>query len=151
MDRSSMYFRQVQLLVRILPLVAKETCFALKGGTAINLFVRDLPRLSVDIDLVYLPLDDRETAIRNVREALSRIADEIRTTIPNTEIISSFVNSDALRLIVSQGDVKIKIELSPVLRGSVFPPEMLAVKPLVEEVFGYAEMPVLAPTRSIRG
>lgn len=48
------YEAQVALLVRILPHVAKEDVFALKGGTAINLFYRDLPRLSVDIDLTYL-------------------------------------------------------------------------------------------------
>ena len=52
---NNIYYRQVQLLVQILPLVAEESCFALKGGTAINLFIHDLPRLSVDIDLVYLP------------------------------------------------------------------------------------------------
>ncbi|MGI9278789.1 MAG: nucleotidyl transferase AbiEii/AbiGii toxin family protein [Endozoicomonas sp.] len=49
----------MQLLVQIIPMVARESCFALKGGTAINLFIRDLPRLSVDIDLAYLPLDPR--------------------------------------------------------------------------------------------
>ncbi len=72
------YYRQVRLLTRILPIVAQETCFALKGGTAINLFVRDLPRLSVDIDLVYLPMDDRETALKNIAAALGRIADSIK-------------------------------------------------------------------------
>lgn len=46
------YRKQVQLLVRILPLIDTEKCFALEGGTAINLFYRDLPRLSVDIDLL---------------------------------------------------------------------------------------------------
>jgi hypothetical protein len=51
--------RQVALLIRALPSVAAEDCFAMKGGTAINLFVRDLPRLSVDIDLTYLPVQDR--------------------------------------------------------------------------------------------
>ena len=50
------YRRQVQLLIRVLPSIAEEACFALKGGTAINLFVRDMPRLSVDIDLTYLPV-----------------------------------------------------------------------------------------------
>ena len=59
MSFSEVYRRQVQLLVRTLPLVAQEECFALKGETAINLFYRDLPRLSVDIDLAYLPLADR--------------------------------------------------------------------------------------------
>lgn len=52
---ASPYYAQVRLLVRVLPVVAKETCFALKGGTALNLFVRDMPRLSVDIDLAYVP------------------------------------------------------------------------------------------------
>jgi predicted nucleotidyltransferase component of viral defense system len=51
MDRNSIYYKQVQLLMQVLPFVAKQECFALKGGTAINLFVREFPRLSVDIDL----------------------------------------------------------------------------------------------------
>lgn len=51
MDRGSPFYRQVALLVHTLPAVALENCFALKGGTAINLFIRNFPRLSVDIDL----------------------------------------------------------------------------------------------------
>ena len=54
LDRSNPYFRQVELIVCVMALVAHEPCFALKGGTAINLFVRDLPSLSADIDLTYL-------------------------------------------------------------------------------------------------
>ena len=65
---------QVALLVRVLPYVATENCFALKGGTAINLFIRDLPRLSVDIDLVYLPIEDRETSLIGIRSARSPIS-----------------------------------------------------------------------------
>ena len=49
--KNKSYKKQVKLLLDVLPEVAKESCFALHGGTAINLFVRDLPRLSVDIDL----------------------------------------------------------------------------------------------------
>ena len=55
------YASQVRLIFRLLPTIAKEKVFALKGGTAINLFYRDLPRLSVDIDLTYLPIADRAT------------------------------------------------------------------------------------------
>lgn len=51
MAYSDTYRKQVELLIQALPHVAKEDCFALKGGTAINLFIRDMPRLSVDIDL----------------------------------------------------------------------------------------------------
>ena len=144
MDRNSPYYRQVQLLVRLLPIVATESCFALKGGTAINLFIRDLPRLSVDIDLVYLLLDDRETALKNIRAALSRIVKGIRQEIPNSDILAAYEETDALRIFVTQGDARIKIELSPVLRGSIFPPVTMDVKELVEATFGYAEMQVLS-------
>ena len=72
-----MYRQQVDLLLQVLPHVAKENVFALKGGTAINLFVRDMPRLSVDIDLTYLPLDDRDTAMRGISEALNHIRQKI--------------------------------------------------------------------------
>jgi predicted nucleotidyltransferase component of viral defense system len=61
---SESYKSQVDLLLAILPLVAEEPCFALKGGTAINLFVRDMPRLSVDIDLTYIRIQSREDSLQ---------------------------------------------------------------------------------------
>jgi hypothetical protein len=70
--KDTVFFRQAELLIRILPLIHAEHVFALKGGTAINFFVRDLPRLSVDIDLAYLPVNERDAAlsdIRNTRKA----------------------------------------------------------------------------------
>ena len=66
------YKKQVSLLLNVLPEVAKEKDFALHGGTAINLFVRDMPRLSVDIDLTYLPVDERTTSLTTIAEALRR-------------------------------------------------------------------------------
>lgn len=69
-----LYERQVRLLIEILPHVAAETDFALKGGTAINLFIRDLPRLSVDIDLTWLPVGDRPTALKGIDAGMNRIA-----------------------------------------------------------------------------
>src|SRR3546814_9627980 len=73
MPFSEQYRRQASLLVRVLPFVARERCFALKGGTAINLFVRDLPRLSVDIDLAFVPVGDRASALREIDAAFHRI------------------------------------------------------------------------------
>lgn len=67
------YRQQVTLLIRVLPSVAQEKAFALKGGTAINLFVRDLPRLSVDIDLTYLPVEDRAASLAAIDSAMLRI------------------------------------------------------------------------------
>lgn len=58
------YVQQVHLVTEVLPFVAVEDCFAIKGGTAINLFELNLPRLSVDIDLTFLPLTDRATLER---------------------------------------------------------------------------------------
>ena len=92
------YEAQVALLVKILPLVAAEKIFALKGGTAINLFYRDLPRLSVDIDLTYLPIKERAKSLVEIDQALDRISAAIERTIfgastplsPATPITSAF-------------------------------------------------------------
>ena len=145
MDRTSVYYKQVQLLVQLLPLVAEENCFALKGGTAINLFVRNLPRLSVDIDLVYLPTQDRQEALRNITEGLSRISQRITQVFTDAKVVEVFKDKlDALRLVVTRMGVQVKIELSPVLRGTVFEPEIQRVCKKVEDEFGYAEIAVVA-------
>ena len=142
LDANNIYRRQVQLLVRVLPLVATEKCFALKGGTAINLFYRALPRLSVDIDLLYIPMDDRETALLNIKAALSRLSTLIQQKIPRTKVQATHLQSDALRLIVSQDEIRIKVELSPVIRGTVFSEVRMEVVEEVEKEFGYVEMQV---------
>ena len=67
----SNYKNQVSLLLQVLPEVAKETSFALHGGTAINLFIRDMPRLSVDIDLTNTPIEDRNASLKNIINALN--------------------------------------------------------------------------------
>ena len=61
------YLAQVHLLLSTLPEIARETAFALKGGTAINLFYRNLPRLSVDLDLTWMPITDRRSSLQNIR------------------------------------------------------------------------------------
>lgn len=138
------YRNQVQLLLQVLPLVDKEPCFALKGGTAINLFVRDFPRLSVDIDLVYLPIEDRATSLGNIQQALTRIADDIERHFQGVTVARAYVDKpDALRLVVQRGTVRVKVELSPVLRGVLYEPERREVSERVEDEFGYAEMQVV--------
>ena len=144
MDRRVQYYQQVQLLLQLLPYIAKHECFALKGGTAINLFFRNLPRLSVDIDLVFLPMMDREEALNMIRQRLSTLADSIRSGIPRARVVASFrEKQDALRLTVTKEGAQIKIELSPVLRGTVYSPTVMPVSESVEEEFGYAEIQVV--------
>ncbi len=145
MDRQSHYYRQVQLLLQIIPFVAQHDCFALKGGTAINLFVRDFPRLSVDIDLVFLPMMDRQEALQTIKDNLNTLAVNITEQIVHTRVTSSFQDkADALRLLVERDGVQIKIELSPVLRGTVYEPQIIAVCEAVEDEFGFAEIAVVS-------
>jgi predicted nucleotidyltransferase component of viral defense system len=141
-----LYRRQVMLLIRVLPLVAEEDGFALKGGTAINLFVRNLPRLSVDIDLAYLPIQSRAPSLAAIDAAMKRIATSITRNIPDSQIAKGRTEPEQtiVRLLVRADDVQIKIEVTPVMRGSVYPPEMRSVAPAVEEAFGFAEIRVLS-------
>jgi len=144
LNREAPYYHQVTLLVAVLPLVAEETCFALKGGTAINLFVRDMPRLSVDIDLTYLPLEDRTIALSDITAALHRMAQRINKVLPNTSVEAlKDKQGNSLKLIVMREGVKIKIEVSPVMRGSLLTPVTMDINPQVEDQFSYASMPVL--------
>jgi predicted nucleotidyltransferase component of viral defense system len=143
---SDQYRKQVSLLVRILPYVAMEECFALKGGTAINLFIRDMPRLSVDIDLTYLPVESREDSLRAIDAAMKRIAEMAGSGSPAEDIIEGTPNPDgAVTKLFARGDgVQIKIEVTPVLRGSVYEPETRSVSDVVEATFGFAEMQLVS-------
>jgi len=85
--KDTVFFRQAELLLRILPLIHREEVFGLKGGTAINFFVRDLPRLSVDIDLAYLPVNEREVALDSIGNALVRISEQIKKWVPGTRVV----------------------------------------------------------------
>ena len=143
MDKDSPYYKQVSLLIRMLPVVATETVFALKGCTAINLFVRDFPRLSVDIDLAYLPLEPRDEALINVRAALQRITDRINTQ-PDIRAAFQDNKADELRIVVSSPVATIKIEVSPVARGTLHSAEIMPVQESVEDEFGYAEIQVVS-------
>lgn len=144
MNKQSTYYKQVSLLIRLLPMVEQEACFALKGGTAINLFVRDFPRLSVDIDLAYLPLEPRNEALQNVRNALSRIAEKINQ-IPDLTSFLQDNKPDEMRIIVEdRAGVQVKIEVSPVARGTLLPPDERDVVSAVENEFGFASMKVVS-------
>ena len=139
------YEAQVALLVRILPYVAKEEIFALKGGTAINLFYRDLPRLSVDIDLTFLPIKDRTESLAEINAAMDRIADAIESGIKGAQARRiQGGGGGATRVLARLDSAEVKIETSPVMRGVVHDPEMRAVSDAVAEEFGYAEMQVIS-------
>jgi len=136
------YHKQVALLIRVLPLVAEEKCFALKGGTAINLFVRDMPRLSVDIDLTYLPIEPYEQSLAAIDAAMGRIAERVRSRIPGSTLAEGHKGSRTHLLVRADGATT-KIDVTPVLRGCIHNLETKSVTESVERTFGFAEMPIL--------
>jgi predicted nucleotidyltransferase component of viral defense system len=147
--KESPYFRQAQLILRVMPHVTAETCFALKGGTAINLFVRDLPRLSVDIDLAYLPIGEtRDIALKQMGLALSRIVAGIKRTIPGVKVQETYAQKPkrVTKIIVATGQTRITIEPNEVIRGSVFPAEDRDLSRRAEDMF---ELSVTARVLSI--
>ncbi len=139
------YEAQVALLVRLFPCVASEEVFALKGGTAINLFCRDLPRLSVDIDLTYLPIKERAESLAEINEAMDRIVCSIERGIKGAKARQIRGGGGiATRVLARLDGVEIKIETSPVTRGVVHDPETRHVSEAVADGFGYAEMQVVS-------
>lgn len=143
---SSTYKAQVNLLLQVLPYVAKEKIFALKGGTAINLFVRDMPRLSVDIDLTYLPLDSRVDALRTIQEGLTRIKADIEKNIPDIKVHTVPLNGETdVKLNIQFKNAQIKIEVNTITRGNVFPTQLMQVIDSVQDEFGkFAAINVVA-------
>lgn len=134
------YFNQVKLLVQILPEIAKEKCFVLKGGTAINLFYNNLPRLSVDIDLTYINFDKREIAYPKINSALERINLNL-----NKRGFKSFIRGENEKKIICNNNFStVKIEPNYTLRGCINTPQILSVCEKAEELFGYAELPILS-------
>lgn len=139
------YLAQVHLLLSVLPVIARENAFALRGGTAINLFYRDLPRLSVDLDLTWLPMADRQTALRDIDHAFDRIAAAITARNPRTHVRRIAGGGGVgTRVMFTEGRAQVKIETSPVARGAVYPARSMPTSEAVTERFGFFEANVVA-------
>jgi predicted nucleotidyltransferase component of viral defense system len=134
----TVFFKQAELLLRVLPFIDKESVFALKGGTAINFFISDMPRISVDIDLTYLPIGERDLSLRELSNALIRIIQNVENRIPGTKVSAKKIRGTDLlnTLFVQREETTIKIEPNLVIRGSVFPPEVRVISRKARELFG---------------
>ena len=127
------YLNMARLLVRVAPIVFHDDTFALKGGTAINLFVRDMPRLSVDLDLVYRNYQlDRNAAIEHITASLQASATRLRSLgysihAPTTN------DGHETKLLIKQSGIEVKVEANYVLRGTAAPIQHLALRPRASE------------------
>jgi predicted nucleotidyltransferase component of viral defense system len=139
------YIATVRLLLDIAPTVFRSGLFAMKGGTALNLFVQDMPRLSVDIDVVFVDhAPDRETALAAIRAELRNIQQGLQERgldvhLPRTS------QGDEVRLSVRSADSQVKVEVNFVFRGTVLMIRLEPLAPSAQDLFTTSVMlPVLA-------
>lgn len=146
--KDSIYYKQAELLLKVLPLIFKDTGLALKGGTAINFFVRNLPRLSIDIDLVYLPVKDREATLSDLTYKMSRIKEDVYTQFQKVQIANRVLkNTNNINgLTIKVDDATIKIATNTIIRGTVYKPEQMVLCKKAEEIF---EMSLIATCLSM--
>lgn len=110
------YRRQVALLIRIMPSVFRIKDFAVHGGTAINLFYKNMPRYSVDIDLTYIPITDRRTSIDVINTHLTQLKQMIERTVPGIKVVHK---PDVLKIQCSYEGAMVKIEVNGTKRGII--------------------------------
>ena len=114
------YLETARLLAQVAPLVFADDTFALKGGTAINLFVRDMPRLSVDLDLLFVEHKlNRDVALERIDSAIQQAGQRLNKH--GFEVRIPGASESATKLLVRKGRVEVKIETNFVMRGTVYP------------------------------
>lgn len=113
---NNLYKEQVRLLLRILPVIYSEEDFAVHGGTAINLFVKNLPRYSVDVDLTYIPIGPREVSMAEIDKKLAAISLQLQRVVPELNI-----RPVPNKLLCTVGRSTVKIEVNGIKRGIIGP------------------------------
>jgi predicted nucleotidyltransferase component of viral defense system len=140
------YLATARLLTEIAPVVFESGIFALKGGTAINLFLREMPRLSVDLDLVFtdhrLP---RAEALGAINEALRVARDQLAKRRLKVQAVSA-ADMGETKLLVQRDDLSVKIEVNTVIRGTVHPTKTMALTAAASDaLMADLELPLLSP------
>ena len=110
------YAQKAELLLRLVPIIMDEGVFAVHGGSAINLFLKNLPRYSVDIDLTYIPLVDRVTSIADINLHLNSIYDKAKRAFKGMHIVPKL---DTCKLLCEYQGRQVKVEVNQTKRGIV--------------------------------
>ncbi len=118
------YRQQVELLLRIIPTLEDVESFAIHGGTAINLYILDLPRYSVDVDLTYIPIKPREDSFADIHKNMAIIKEKVKTVVPDIAITEK-----PNKIYCTRRGVMVKIEVSGTKRGLIEP---TLIKPLCD-------------------
>lgn len=115
-SNTQVYYQKVELLLRLMPIVMDEGVFAVHGGSAINLFLKDMPRYSIDIDLTYTPLADRETSIADINNHLQSICDKAKRAFNGLHVVPNY---STCKLLFEYRGKQVKIEVNQTKRGLV--------------------------------
>lgn len=113
---TQVYAQKVELLLRLMPIVMEEGVFAVHGGTAINLFLKDLPRYSVDIDLTYIPLSDRTESLADINKHLQSVCDKAKKAFKGMHIVPNY---STCKLLCEYRGKQVKVEVNQTKRGLV--------------------------------
>lgn len=142
------YKEQVRLLVRIMPLVYRIKDFAVHGGTAINLFHKNLVRLSVDIDLTFIPIMGREESLKTINEHLRVLKADIERAVPGIKVIHK---PNVWKLQCYLNGTTVKIEVNGTKRGILGEPEERELCQLAQKEFGMTCKARLVPFSQLYG
>jgi len=142
---NQVYLDTARLLTQVAPFIFVDGTFALKGGTAINLFVRDMPRLSIDLDLVFPDHSlSRDQALRTINEAMRQSAERLNKRGFQTHALAA-LDAGETKLLVRRGGIEVKIEVNFVMRGTVYPVRTTSLTPNAREtLLADLEIPVVS-------
>jgi predicted nucleotidyltransferase component of viral defense system len=152
---STKFVEQVKVLLQVLPVLRGQATFALKGGTAINFFVLDMPRLSIDIDLTYTGLGDRDSSLQSMHIGLEKMVTDIKAISSRFKITKQLTTDKSIvkKLQVNFGTTSIKIEPNYIMRGSLYPIKEYRLSSKVEDEFNVFidKIPLLVPDELYAG
>ena len=142
---NQVYLDTARLMIQVAPLVFADNVFALKGGTAINLFVRDMPRLSVDLDLVFVDHRlGRDEALARINDAIRSAVDQLKKRGFQTHAATA-PDAGETKLFVRRDKLEVKVEVNFVLRGTVHPIRSTSLTPKAKEtLLADLELPVVS-------
>ncbi|MCK3683062.1 nucleotidyl transferase AbiEii/AbiGii toxin family protein [Maribellus sp. YY47] len=143
---NNLYKEQVRLLLRILPVIYREENFAVHGGTAINLFIKDLPRYSVDVDLTYIPLGPRDESLTEIDKKLAAISQQLQRAVPNINI-----RPVPNKLLCTLGRSTVKIEVNGIKRGIIGPTTEMPLCNKAQAEFGMYCKAQIVPVEQLYG
>lgn len=150
MNNQNIYFQKVELLLRLIPIIMEEGVFAIHGGTAINLFLKNLPRYSVDIDLTYTPLADRDTSIKDINQHLASICENAKRAFKGMHIVPNY---STCKLLCEYRGKQVKVEVNQTKRGIVGGSTItVPLSNIAQEEFGlYCEATIVPLTQLYGG